>query len=112
DAVATRASALWASYGQTTAQDCGIGLGSDDIDLVRNAIDKRLLSLDLYICAKDSNVEAMAGAAARVVADYGTLTPKADGDFRRQEGIVTAASGGQADTSGRLLQLRTDLDRR
>jgi predicted amidohydrolase YtcJ len=112
DAVATRASALWASYGQTTAQDCGVGLGSDDIDLVRNAIDKRLLTLDLYICAKDSNVEAMAGAAAKVVADYGRLTPGGDGDFRRQEGIVSDASGGQADTSGRLLQLRPDLDKR
>lgn len=112
DAVATRASALWASYGQTTAQDCGVGLGSDDIDLVRNAIDKRLLSLDLYICAKDSNVEAMAGAAAKVVADYGKLTPRGDGDFRRQEGIVSDAAGGQADTSGRLLQLRPDLDKR
>jgi predicted amidohydrolase YtcJ len=112
DAVATRASALWASYGQTTAQDCGIGLGSDDIDLVRNAIDKRLLSLDLYICAKDSNVEAMAGAAARVVADYGKLNPRGDGDFRRQEGIVSEAAGGTADASGRLLQLRPDLDKR
>ena len=112
DAVATRASALWASYGQTTAQDCGIGLGSDDIDLVRNAIDKRLLPLDLYICAKDSNVEAMASAAERVVADYGKLNPSADGDFRRQEGIVSDAAGGQADASARLLQLRPDLDRR
>ena len=112
DAVATRASALWASYGQTTAQDCGIGLGSDDIDLVRNAIDKRLLTLDLYICAKDSNVEAMAGAAAKVVADYAQLTPRGDGEFRRQEGIVSEASGGSADASGRLLQLRPDLDKR
>jgi predicted amidohydrolase YtcJ len=112
DAVATGASRLWASYGQTTAQDCGIGLGSDDIDLVRNAIDKRLLSLDLYICAKDSNVEAMAGAAAKVVADYGRLNPSGDGDFRRQEGIVSEASGGAANASGRLLQLRPDLDRR
>ncbi|MFM7361528.1 MAG: amidohydrolase [Cyanobium sp.] len=112
DAVATGASRLWASYGQTTAQDCGIGLGSDDIDLVRNAIDKRLLSLDLYICAKDSNVEAMAGAAAKVVADYGRLNPSGDGDFRRQEGIVSEASGGAADASGRLLQLRPDLDKR
>ena len=112
DAVATGASNLWASYGQTTAQDCGIGLGSDDIDLVRNAIDKRLLSLDLYICAKDSNVEAMAGAAAKVVADYGKLNPSGDGDFRRQEGIVSDAAGGSANASGRLLQLRPDLDKR
>jgi hypothetical protein len=112
DAVATRASRLWASYGQTTAQDCGVGLGSDDIDLVRNAIDKRLLPLDLYICAKDSNVEAMATAAAKVVADYGRLNPRADGDFSRQNGIVRDAADGPADTSARLLALRPDLDRR
>ncbi len=112
DAVATRASTLWASYGQTTAQDCGVGLGSDDIDLVRNAIDKRLLSLDLYICAKDSNVEAMAGAAAKVAADYGRLTPTAGADFQRQESIVSDAADGPANTSGRLLALRPDLDRR
>jgi predicted amidohydrolase YtcJ len=103
DAVATRAAALWASYGQTTAQDCGIGLGSDDIALVRNAIDKRLLPLDLYICAKDSVVETMAGAAARVAADYG---------FDRQQELVTAAADRPGDTSGLLLQLRPDLDRR
>jgi predicted amidohydrolase YtcJ len=103
DAVATRAAALWASYGQTTAQDCGIGLGSDDIALVRNAIDKRLLPLDLYICAKDSVVETMAGAAARVAADYG---------FDRQQELVTAAAERPGDTSGLLLQMRPDLDRR
>jgi len=103
DAVATRAAALWASYGQTTAQDCGIGLGSDDIALVRNAIDKRLLPLDLYICAKDSVVETMAGAAARVAADYG---------FDRQQELVTAAADRPGDTSGLLLQMRPDLDRR
>ena len=103
DAVATRAAALWASYGQTTAQDCGIGLGSDDIALVRNAIDKRLLPLDLYICAKDSVVETMAGAAARVAADYG---------FDRQQELVTAAADRPGDTSALLLQMRPDLDRR
>ncbi|MFN5695752.1 MAG: amidohydrolase, partial [Cyanobacteriota bacterium] len=59
DAVITGASRLWASYGHTTAQECGVGLGSDDITLVRNAIDKRLLPLDLYICAKDSSVDAV-----------------------------------------------------
>lgn len=111
DEVATRASTLWASYGQTTAQECGVGLGSDDISLVRNAIDKRLLSVDLYICAKDSHVEAMAAAAARVVRDYGRLNPSADAGFARQAGIVgTAADSG--DTSARLLQMRPDLDRR
>lgn len=112
DAVATGASALWASYGQTTAQECGVGLGSDDISLVRNAIDKRLLTVDLYICAKDSHVDATAAAAAKVVRDYGRLNPIADAGFQRQEGIVTAAAARPGDTTGRLLALRPDLDRR
>jgi len=112
DAVAPGASALWASYGQTTAQECGVGLGSDDIALVRNAIDKRLLTLDLYICAKDSHVDAMAAAAAQVLNDYGRLNPSADAGFQRQEGIVSAAAARPGDTTGRLLALRPDLDRR
>jgi len=35
DQVASGASRLWASYGQTTAMDCGVGLGNDDIALFR-----------------------------------------------------------------------------
>jgi predicted amidohydrolase YtcJ len=112
DAVATRASALWASYGQTTAQDCGIGLGSDDIALVRNAIDKRLLSVDLYICAKDSTVEAMAGAARKVADDYARAQPVAGADFERQQGLLSAAAARPGDTTARLLELRPDLDKR
>jgi len=113
DAVTTRASALWASYGQTTAQECGVGLGSDDIALVRNAIDKRLLTVDLYLCAKDSHVEAMAGAAARVVRDYGRLEPRADAAFQRQEQLVSEAASRPGDnTAGLLLALRPDMDRR
>ena len=112
DAVATKASALWASYGQTTAQECGVGLGSDDISLVRNAIDKRLLSVDLYLCAKDSHVDAMAAAAAKVVNDYGRVNPSADAAFQRQERLVSAAAARPSDTKGLLLQLRPDLDKR
>jgi len=112
DAVATKASALWASYGQTTAQECGVGLGSDDISLVRNAIDKRLLSVDLYLCAKDSHVDAMATAAAKVVKDYGRTNPTADSGFQRQEQLVSDATARPADTQGLLLQLRPDLDKR
>jgi predicted amidohydrolase YtcJ len=112
DAVATKASALWASYGQTTAQECGVGLGSDDISLVRNAIDKRLLSVDLYLCAKDSHVDAMATAAAKVVNDYGRVNPSADAGFQRQEQLVSAAAARPSDSKGLLLQLRPDLDKR
>ncbi|MEB3335504.1 MAG: amidohydrolase [Cyanobacteriota bacterium] len=112
DEVATKASALWASYGQTTAQDCGVGLGSDDIALVRNAIDKRLLSVDLYLCAKDSVVDAMATAAARVVDDYSRLNPSAAGAFQRQERLVSMAAARPGDSQALLLEGRPDLDRR
>ncbi|MBM4012886.1 MAG: amidohydrolase family protein, partial [Planctomycetes bacterium] len=57
DAVITGAAKLWASYGQTTAMEAGLGLGSDDIQVVVNAIDKSLLPIDLYIAAKDSTVD-------------------------------------------------------
>ena len=112
DAVATKASAIWASYGQTTAQECGVGLGSDDIALVRNAIDKRLLSVDLYLCAKDSHVDAMATAAEKVVKDYSRVTPAADAAFQRQERLLSAAAARPGDTQGLLLSLRPDLDKR
>ncbi|MEB3306996.1 MAG: amidohydrolase [Cyanobacteriota bacterium] len=112
DAVATKASALWASYGQTTAQDCGVGLGSDDIALIRNAIDKRLLALDLYVCAKDSNVEAMATAAQKVSDDYARLQPTAGAAFERQESILSDAAARPGNTTATLLQLRPDLDKR
>jgi predicted amidohydrolase YtcJ len=111
DAVITRASDLWASYGQTTAQECGVGLGSDDIDLVRHAIDRRLLTVDLYLCAKDSHVERVAAAAARVKRDYGQLTPRVDGDFERQQ-LIAAAAGRPGDIQKLLLQGRADLDKR
>jgi len=112
DAVATRASELWASYGQTTAQDCGIGLGSDDIALLRNAIDKRLLTVDLYVCAKDSSVEAMATAAQKVSDDYARAQPVAGAGFERQEQILTRAAARPGNTTSRLLDIRPDLDKR
>ena len=60
----------WAKHGQTTAQDCGLGLGNDDIDLVLNAIDKKLLPIDLYVCAKDSITDQVLDAAYGVSRAY------------------------------------------
>ncbi|MBU6354871.1 MAG: amidohydrolase family protein, partial [Cyanobacteria bacterium REEB498] len=112
DAVVTGASRLWASFGHTTAQECGVGLGSDDIALVRNAIDKRLLPLDLYICAKDSSASAVASAAQKVASDYNLANPRAGAGFSRQEQIAVAAGTSSGNTSERLLLDRPDLDRR
>ena len=91
DDVALNGSMLWASYGQTTAQECGVGLGNDDIDIIRNAIDKQLLPIDLYLCAKDSVVSDALAAAYVTSSEY------------------TADSTGAAQ---KLLAERPDLDKR
>ena len=91
DNVATGGAAAWASYGHTTAQECGVGLGNDDIDIVRNAIDKQLLPIDLYVCAKDSVTDDVINAAYAVDTAY-NKTPEG--------------------TSGKLLTARPDLDKR
>jgi predicted amidohydrolase YtcJ len=83
--------AEWAKHGQTTAQDCGLGLGNDDIDLVLNAIDKNLLPIDLYVCAKDSITDQVLDAAYGVSRAYG-----------KEEGGLAQ----------RLLAKRPDLDKR
>jgi hypothetical protein len=59
----TGAADVWASYGQTTAMEAGLGLGNDDIGIVLNAIDKKLLTIDLYIAAKDSALDDTLAAA-------------------------------------------------
>ncbi len=91
DAVITGAAELWARYGQTTAMEAGLGLGSDDIQLVLNAIDKSLLPIDLYIAAKDSTVDNTLTAAYGVATAY---NPKPDGTLEK------------------LRAARADLDRR
>ena len=91
DAVITGAATLWARYGQTTAMEAGRGLGSDDIEVVVNAIDKNLLPIDLYIAAKDSTVDDTLTAAYGVASAY---NPKPDGTLEK------------------LRAARTDLDKR
>jgi len=91
DAVITGAANLWARHGQTTAMEAGLGLGSDDIEVVLNAIDRKLLPIDLYVAAKDSAVDDTLAAAYGVANAY---NPKADGTLEK------------------LRAARTDLDRR
>jgi predicted amidohydrolase YtcJ len=91
DDVAKNGSHLWASYGHTTAQECGVGLGKDDIGIIRNAIDRQLLTIDLYLCAKDSVVSDVLAAAYATASEYDT-----------------ASSG----TAEKLLAERPDLDTR
>ncbi|MCX7323242.1 MAG: amidohydrolase [Hyphomicrobiales bacterium] len=91
DSVATGGAAAWARYGHTTAQECGVGLGNDDIDIVRNAIEKQLLPIDLYVCAKDSVTDDVINAAYAVDKAY-NKTPEG--------------------TSDKLLAARPDLNKR
>jgi predicted amidohydrolase YtcJ len=91
DKVVTGAADLWAMHGQTTAQEGGLGLGSDDIALVRNAIDKNLLPIDLYIAAKDTATDDTINAAYSIASEYN----------KHPEG-----------TSLKLLAERPDLDKR
>lgn len=91
DKVATGAAALWASYGQTTAMEAGLGLGNDDIGIVLNAIDKNLLPIDLYVAAKDSALDDTLAAAYSVASQY---DPQAGGALEK------------------LRAARPDLDRR
>ena len=91
DQVVTGAAALWAKHGQTTAQEGGLGLGADDIALVRNAIDKNLLPIDLYIAAKDTATDDTINAAYSIASEYN----------KHPEG-----------TSLKLLAERPDLDKR
>ena len=53
DKIITGAGDLWAQYGQTTAMECGFGRDPDDISIAQNAIDKKLLKIDLLLYAKE-----------------------------------------------------------
>jgi predicted amidohydrolase YtcJ len=72
----TGAAEVWASHGQTTAMEAGLGLGNDDIGIVLNAIDKHLLPIDLYLAAKDSALDDTLAASYAVASQY---NPKAGG---------------------------------
>ncbi len=72
----TEAAGVWASHGQTTAMEAGLGLGNDDIGIVLNAIDRQLLPIDLYVAAKDSALDDTLAAAYAVASSY---NPQAGG---------------------------------
>ena len=110
DDVVTGAATLWARYGQTTAMECAVGIGGDDIELLRNAIDKQLLPIDLYICAKDTATDATVAAAKRVAVDYALAGPASETE--RQESMVAAAVAAPGDGASMLLAARPDLDKR
>jgi predicted amidohydrolase YtcJ len=89
--VITEASKVWASNGQTTAMECGLGLGADDIAIVENAIDKKLLPIDLVVFAKESSTNDVVNAAY---------------------GVSEAYAPANIANSQKLLSNRVDLDKR
>ncbi len=91
DRVITEGAALWAAYGQTTAMECGLGLSPDDIDIVKNGINKNLLPIDLVVFAKESATADVIDAAYGVNRSY--------------DKTVT-------DNAGKLLAARPDMDKR
>lgn len=111
DRTITGAVKKWASYGQTTAMECGLGLGDDDIDIVRNAIDKNLLEIDLYICAKDTVADKAIAAGQAVAAEYAAAA-QGDDATARQDLIAARGTAAPGDTAQKLLAARPDLDKR
>jgi predicted amidohydrolase YtcJ len=111
DRAITGAVGKWASYGQTTAMECGLGLGDDDIDIVTNAIDKGLLKIDLYLCAKDTVADKAIAAGQAVAAEYAGAA-RDDGATARQDLIAAEGTAAPGDSAQRLLAARPDLDKR
>jgi predicted amidohydrolase YtcJ len=81
----------WVSFGETTAMECGLGLGADDISIVENAIDKNLLPIDLVCFAKESETDNVVNSA------YGV-----------SEAFTSADTG----AARKLMAARADLDKR
>jgi len=80
-----KAVALWAANGQTTASEMGFGLSDDDIDVVRQMLDEKLLPIDLLLYVKHSFLEQAKAGRSAVMAQYAdpaARAPRLDGDGR------------------------------
>jgi predicted amidohydrolase YtcJ len=64
---------IWVENGHTTAQETGLGLGADDFETVKYAIDKKLLPIDLVLFVKGSVVDQATQAAYDVKHRYDTV---------------------------------------
>ncbi|MFO1089678.1 MAG: amidohydrolase [Hyphomicrobiales bacterium] len=108
----TGAADRWASYGQTTAMECGLGLGDDDVDIVKEAIDHNILKIDLYLCAKDSVADKVIAEAKAVRAEYKAAARDGDDATGRQDLIAAEGSSAPGTSAQKLLAARPDLDKR
>ncbi len=80
-----KAQALWAANGETTASEMGLGLSDDDLDVARQIIDERLLSIDLLLYVKHSFIDQVKASRSAVLAQYAdpaSRSARVDGDSR------------------------------
>ena len=91
DKVISEAAKVWASNGQTTAMECGLGLGADDVSIVENAINKNLLPIDLVVFSKESATDDV---------------------INKAYGITESFSQKGGSGAKKLLSDRADLDKR
>jgi predicted amidohydrolase YtcJ len=64
---------IWVENGHTTAQETGLGLGADDFETVKYAIEKKVLPIDLVVFVKGAVVDKATQAAYDVKQRYDTL---------------------------------------
>jgi predicted amidohydrolase YtcJ len=64
---------IWVENGHTTAQETGLGLGADDFETVKYAIEKKILPIDLVVFVKGAVVDKATQAAYDVKQRYDTV---------------------------------------
>ncbi len=70
------AAEAWTKAGHTTAMECGLGLGADDRDILRDAVNRKLLPIDLVVFAKDSKLDETVGEAYALTTRHAGQEPK------------------------------------
>jgi predicted amidohydrolase YtcJ len=60
----------WVEHGHTTAMETGLGLGSDDFEMVQYIIDQKLMPIDLVLYVKGALVNSAIAASYNVAGKY------------------------------------------
>lgn len=109
--VIINAAGVWMENGQTTAMECAVGVGNDDVDILRNAVDKNILPIDLYLCAKDTEEIKVVDAAKKAIEEYKDAG-EVSSEFDPEERSATQGMAPGGDGAKLLLAARPDLDKR
>lgn len=89
----TQSLQLWLSNGYTTANEMGLGLSGDDIDIVETIITNKMLPIDLVVYVKASVEPAAQTAVKAVQAKYG-LKPSGSSTTTRYFNRVSGPTQG------------------